>query len=59
MDAEERKEMYLKVKRLMEKQLELLSHESQEANSLTELAEVSQQMVRISEFLVALPPKIY
>lgn len=45
-------EMCSKVKQIMEKQLELLSHESQGANTLTELAEVSQQMVVISTFLL-------
>lgn len=46
------KVLYTNIKRLMEKQLELLSHKSQEANSLIELAEISNQMVNISDFLI-------
>ncbi len=52
MSDKEMKEMYLKIKQLMEKQLELLSHKSQEVNSLMELVEISNQMVNISDFLI-------
>jgi len=59
MNDKEKNEMYLKIKQLMEKQLELLSHESKGAVCLTELAEISQQMIRISEFLIEFLAKIY